>query len=60
MFDKILIVSFLDLEDLLVYYKGVKYRFSGKWVRKRFYKVLNGFKYNVDVNGSLIYYEKYF
>ena len=46
------IASFLDLNDLPVYQKGVKYRFSGKRVRKRLYKALNGFKYNADVNGT--------
>ena len=46
------IASFLDLNDLPVYQNGVKYRFSGKRVRKRLYKALNGFKYNADVNGT--------
>ena len=47
------------MEDLPVYHKGVKYRFSGKRVRKRLYKASNGLKYNADVNGSLTYYEKH-
>ena len=47
------IASFLDLDDLPVYQKGVKYRFSGKRVRIRLYKASNGLKYNADVNGSL-------
>ena len=47
------IASFLDLDDLPVYQKGVKYRFSGKRVRRRLYKASNGLKYNTDVNGSL-------
>ena len=46
------IASFLDLDDLPVYQKGVKYRFSGKRVRRRLYKASNGLKYNADVNGS--------
>jgi hypothetical protein len=37
--------SFLDLDDLPVYQKGVKYRFSGYDVRRRLYKASNGFKY---------------
>ena len=53
MLDKTSIASFLDLEDLPVYHKGVKYRFSGKRVRKRLYKASNGLKYNADFNGSL-------
>ncbi len=32
------IASFLDLDDLPVYQKGVKYRFSGKRVTRRLYK----------------------
>ena len=44
---------FFDLDDLPVYQKGVKYRFSGYDVRRRLYKASNGFKYNADVNGSL-------
>ncbi|MDE5115831.1 MAG: IS200/IS605 family accessory protein TnpB-related protein [Trichodesmium sp. St2_bin2_1] len=47
------IASFLDLDDLPVYQKGVKYRFSGKRVRRRLYKASNGLKCNADVNGSL-------
>ena len=47
------IASFLDLDDLPVYQKGVKYRFSGYDVRRRLYKASNGLKYNADVNGSL-------
>ena len=47
------IASFLDLDDLPVYQKGVKYRFSGKRVRRRLYKASNGLKYNADVNGNL-------
>ena len=41
------------MDNLPVYKKGVKYRFSGKRVRKRLYKASNGLKYNADVNGSL-------
>jgi hypothetical protein len=41
------------LDDLPVYQKGVKYRFSGYDVRIILYKASNGLKYNVDVNGSL-------
>ena len=59
MLDKTSIASFLDLEDLPVYHKGVKYRFSGKRVRKRLYIASNGLKYNADVNGNLTYYEKH-
>ena len=40
------------MDDLPVYQKGVKYRFSGKRVRRRLYKASNGLKYNTDVNGS--------
>ena len=47
------IASFLDLDDLPVYQKGVKYRFSGYDVRKELDKASNGLKYNADVNGSL-------
>ena len=36
------IASFLDLDDLPVYQKGVKYRFSGKRVRRRLYKASDG------------------
>jgi putative transposase len=32
------IASFLDLDDLPVYQKGVKYRFSGRRVTRRLYK----------------------
>ncbi|WP_293088213.1 transposase [Okeania sp. SIO3B5] len=45
--------SFLDLDDLPVYQKGVKHRFSGKRVKRGLYKTSNGIKYNADVNGSL-------
>ena len=41
------------MDDLPVYQKGVKYRFSGKRVRRRLYKASNGLKYNADVNGNL-------
>ena len=41
------------MDDLPVYQKGVKYRFSAKGVRRRLYKASNGLKYNADVNGSL-------
>ena len=41
------------MDDLPVYKKAVKYRFSGKRVRRRLYKASNGLKYNADVNGSL-------
>ena len=41
------------MDDLPVYKKAVKYRFSGKRVRIRLYKASNGLKYNADVNGSL-------
>ena len=44
------IASFLDLDDLPVYQKGVKYRFSGYDVRRKLYKASNGLKYNADVN----------
>ena len=47
------IASFLDLDDLPVYQKGVKYRFSGYDVRRRLYKASNGLKYNAEFNGSL-------
>ncbi|MDE5080734.1 MAG: hypothetical protein O4808_20645 [Trichodesmium sp. St17_bin3_1_1] len=43
----------MDLDDLAVYQKGVKYRFSGKRVRRKLYKASSGLKYNADVNGSL-------
>ena len=45
--------SFLDWDDLPVYEKGVKHRFSGKRVKRGLYKASNGIKYNADVNGSL-------
>ncbi|NEQ35363.1 MAG: IS200/IS605 family element transposase accessory protein TnpB [Okeania sp. SIO3I5] len=45
--------SFLDWDDLPVYQKGVKHRFSGKRVKRGLYKASNGVKYNADVNGSL-------
>ena len=41
------------MDDLPVYQKGVKYRFSGKRVTRRLYKASNGLTYNADVNGSL-------
>ena len=41
------------MDDLPVYEKGVKYRFSGYDVRRRLYKASNGLKCNADVNGSL-------
>ena len=41
------------MDDLPVYQKGVKYRFSGKRVRRRLYKASNALKYNADVNRSL-------
>ncbi|MCL2935294.1 MAG: hypothetical protein MGU50_01215 [Trichodesmium sp. MAG_R02] len=41
------------MDDLPVYQKGVKYRFSGYDVRRRLYKASNGLKYNANVNGSL-------
>ena len=41
------------MDNLPVYKKAVKYRFSGKRVRIRLYKASNGLKYNADVNGSL-------
>ena len=41
------------MDNLPVYKKAVKYRFSGKRVRRRLYKASNGLKYNADVNGSL-------
>ena len=44
--------SFLDLDDLPVYQKGVKYRFSGLRVRRRLYEASNALKYKADVNGS--------
>ena len=47
------IASFLDLDDLPVYEKGVKYRFSGYDVRRELDKSSNGPKYNADVNGIL-------
>ena len=47
------IASFLDLDDLTIYQKGFKYRFSGYDVIRRLYKASNGLKYNADVNGSL-------
>ena len=47
------IASFLDWDDLPVYQKGVKYRFSGKRVKRGLYQASNGVKYNADVNGSL-------
>ncbi|NEQ41202.1 MAG: IS200/IS605 family element transposase accessory protein TnpB [Okeania sp. SIO3I5] len=45
--------SFLDWDDLPVYQKGVKQRFSGKRVKRGLYQASNGVKYNADVNGSL-------
>ena len=45
--------SFLDLDEIPIYQKGVKHRFSGKRVKRGLYKASNGFKYNADVNGSL-------
>ena len=47
------IASFLDLDDLPVYQKGVKYRFSGLRVTWRLYKASNGLKYSADVNRNL-------
>ena len=47
------LLVFLDLDDLPVYQKVVKYRFSGYDVRRRLYKASNGLKYNANVNGSL-------
>ena len=47
------LLVFLDFEDLPIYQKVVKYRFSGYDVRRRLYKASNGLKYNADVNGSL-------
>ncbi|WP_246844216.1 transposase, partial [Hydrocoleum sp. CS-953] len=47
------IASFLDWDNLPVYQKGVKYRFSGKRVKRGLYQASNGVKYNADVNGSL-------
>ncbi|MCL2938696.1 MAG: hypothetical protein MGU50_20225 [Trichodesmium sp. MAG_R02] len=41
------------MDDLAVYQKDVKYRFSGKRVRIKLYKASSGLKYNADVNGSL-------
>ena len=46
-------LAFLDLDDLPVYQKVVKYRFSGYDVRRRLYKASNALKYNADVNRSL-------
>ncbi|NEQ35521.1 MAG: IS200/IS605 family element transposase accessory protein TnpB [Okeania sp. SIO3I5] len=45
--------SFLDWDDLPVYQKGVKHKFSGQRVKRGLYKASNGVKYNADVNGSL-------
>ena len=47
------LLVFLELDDLPVYQKVVKYRFSGYDVRKELDKASNGLKYNADVNGSL-------
>ena len=47
------IASFLDLDNLPVYQKGVKYRFSGLRVTWRLYKASNGLKYSADVNRNL-------
>ena len=41
------------MDDLPVYQKGVKYRFSGKRETRGLDKASNGLKYNADVNGSL-------
>ncbi|MDE5084909.1 MAG: hypothetical protein O4859_28390 [Trichodesmium sp. St18_bin1] len=40
------------MDDLTVYQKGVKYRFSGLRVRRRLYEASNALKYKADVNGS--------
>jgi transposase len=45
--------SFLDLDYIPVYQKGVKHSFSGKRIKRGLYKASNGVKYNADVNGSL-------
>ncbi|NEQ36549.1 MAG: IS200/IS605 family element transposase accessory protein TnpB [Okeania sp. SIO3I5] len=47
------IASFLDWDDLPVYQKGAKHKFSGKRVKRGLYKASNGVTYNADVNGSL-------
>ena len=41
------------MDDLTIYQKGFKYRFSGYDVRRRLYEASNALKYKADFNGSL-------
>nr|WP_293110491.1 transposase [Okeania sp. SIO2F4] len=53
------IASFLDWDDLPVYQKSVKHRFSGKRVKRGLYKASNGVKYNESCQWKFKYrYEK--
>jgi IS605 OrfB family transposase len=45
--------SFLDLDEIPNYQKGIKHKFSGKRIKRGLYQSSNGRKYNADVNGSL-------
>jgi len=46
------IASFLDMDDIPVYQKGVKHTFSGKRIKRGLYRSANSQLINADVNGS--------
>jgi putative transposase len=45
--------SFLDLDPIPVYKKGEKHSFSGKRVKRAWYKSRDGRLIHADINGSL-------
>ena len=44
--------SFLDLDTIPTYKKGIKHTFSGNRIQRGMYKSKSGIKFNADVNGS--------
>nr|WP_293096015.1 transposase [Okeania sp. SIO2F4] len=44
--------SFLDLDNIPNYQKGVKHKFSGQRIKRGLYKSKNGLLINADLNGS--------
>ncbi|NET15882.1 MAG: IS200/IS605 family element transposase accessory protein TnpB, partial [Okeania sp. SIO1H6] len=44
--------SFLDLDNIPNYQKGVKHKFSGQRIKRGLYKSKNGLLINPDLNGS--------
>jgi putative transposase len=45
--------SFLDLDPIPVYQEGVKHSFSGKRIKRAWYKSVNGKLIHADINASL-------